>query len=275
MTMFEVQIGDDVVCWEVSGETGFGADEVLLDRDDDLTRDCAWADQGFTIASFVAAPARDAMVAGITRTLSSIMVDEGCTVPADFSLAHYHQVVGNNERHARVIARTRTCFPLEQLAIPAAAIEARISEILGVRVETLDHVEAPACFCIRIVRPNAPDNNPPHRDVWLDRLRNAVNIYVPLAASTPRSSLSLVPGSHRWSESEIARTKAGAVVDRVAYTVPSVVGSTRPLKMVRPDPNPDEVLVFSPYLIHGGARNFNVDETRVSLEMRFVRAARD
>lgn len=272
MPMFEVQLGDQVVRWEVTGETGVGADEVLLDRDDDLTRDRPWAEQGFTIAPFLAAPSRDALVAGITRTLSSIMAAAGCTVPADFSLADYHRVVDTDEVHAHVIARTRTCFSLDALAIPVAEIEARVSDILGVRVKTLDHVEAPACFCIRVVRPNAPDNNPPHRDVWLDRLRNAVNIYVPLAASTPRSSLPLVPGSHRWKESEIVRTKAGAVVDGVAYTVPSVVGSARPLKMVRPDPSPDEVLMFSPYLIHGGARNFNADETRVSLEMRFVRA---
>ena len=41
--------------------------------------------------------------------------------------------------------------------------------------------------------------------------------------------------------------------------------------MTRPDPNPDEVLVFSPYLIHGGAVNLNEDMTRVSLEMRLWR----
>jgi ectoine hydroxylase-related dioxygenase (phytanoyl-CoA dioxygenase family) len=39
----------------------------------------------------------------------------------------------------------------------------------------------------------------------------------------------------------------------------------------RPDPQAGEVLVFSPYLIHGGAMNFNSDVTRLSLEMRFWR----
>jgi ectoine hydroxylase-related dioxygenase (phytanoyl-CoA dioxygenase family) len=41
--------------------------------------------------------------------------------------------------------------------------------------------------------------------------------------------------------------------------------------MIRPNPKPGEMLLFSPYLIHGGGVNFNKDITRVSLEMRFFR----
>lgn len=272
MPTFEVQIDGDLVRWEVSGETSFGADEVLLDRDDDLTRDCPWAERGYAVAKFLSAPDLDALTSGVARILAGIMAQESIAVPPDFELATYHRVVATDDAHARVIAHTRRGFPLDRLPIPIAAIETRVSEILGVDVAVLDRVDVPACFCLRIVRPHAPDNNPPHRDVWLDRLRNAVNIYVPLAASNARSSLPLVPGSHRWKESELERTKAGAVVDRFAYTVPSVVGATRSLRMTRPDPAGDEVLVFSPYLVHGGARNFNADETRVSLEMRFARA---
>ena len=58
----------------------------------------------------------------------------------------------------------------------------------------------------------------------------------------------------------------------LAYSVPAVTGARHPMKLVRPDPGPNEVLIFSPYLIHGAAVNFNPDTTRVSLEMRFWRA---
>ena len=51
-----------------------------------------------------------------------------------------------------------------------------------------------------------------------------------------------------------------------AYTI-----MTQPLKMIRPNPGWNEVLVFSPYLIHGGGRNFATDATRISLEMRLFR----
>ena len=53
--------------------------------------------------------------------------------------------------------------------------------------------------------------------------------------------------------------------------MPSVVGAAHPLALERPDPAANEVLVFSPYLIHGGAYNQQPDRTRVSLEMRFWR----
>ena len=60
----------------------------------------------------------------------------------------------------------------------------------------------------------------------------------------------------------------------MTFTVPSVVGAAFPLTLERPNPGPNEVLVFSPYLIHGGGFNQQVDRTRVSLEMRFWRGGR-
>jgi ectoine hydroxylase-related dioxygenase (phytanoyl-CoA dioxygenase family) len=39
--------------------------------------------------------------------------------------------------------------------------------------------------------------------------------------------------------------------------------------MIRPNPTEKQVLVFTPYMVHGGGYNSNKDETRVSLEMRF------
>jgi ectoine hydroxylase-related dioxygenase (phytanoyl-CoA dioxygenase family) len=94
---------------------------------------------------------------------------------------------------------------------------------------------------------------------------------MPFAGSTPRSSLPLVRGSHRWQEAEIERTVEGARVNGMTFTVPSVVGAAHPLVLERPNPALNEVLVFSPYLIHGGAFNQQADRTRVSLEMRFWR----
>ena len=57
------------------------------------------------------------------------------------------------------------------------------------------------------------------------------------------------------------------------FTVPSVVGAAYPIALERPDPGRNEVLVFSPYLIHGGAYNQQPDRTRASFEMRFWRVA--
>ena len=72
---------------------------------------------------------------------------------------------------------------------------------------------------------------------------------------------------------QIERTVEGARVNGIVFTVPSGVGATHPIALERPDPGPNEVLVFWPCLIHGGAYNQQPDRTRVSLEMRFWRVA--
>jgi ectoine hydroxylase-related dioxygenase (phytanoyl-CoA dioxygenase family) len=50
-----------------------------------------------------------------------------------------------------------------------------------------------------------------------------------------------------------------------------VTGARRPLLLVRPAVGPNEVMVFTPYAIHGGGTNGSADTTRVSLEVRFWR----
>jgi hypothetical protein len=263
----------ELVTFEVEGETAWGDDRVLLDQDDDLIAGCPWEDIGFAVAPFLAADDYARLVDGIRAVLARRVADAGVKVPGEFSLERYHEVVTTDDAHRRVSERGPWCYPIADLPVPAATVSHRISEILGKRVSTTPpHAEFPEHFCFRVVRPRSRDNNPPHRDVWLDRLRNAVNIYVPLAGSSARSSLPLVRGSHRWRESDIERTVHGARVNGVEYTVPSVVSALQPLALERPDPGPNHVLVFSPYLIHGGAFNQQTDRTRVSLEMRFWRS---
>ena len=102
-----------------------------------------------------------------------------------------------------------------------------------------------------------------------------MNIYVPIAGSTSKSSLPLMPGSHLMPESELVRTADGSQVNGISYTVPCIVDVIgRKFELTRPNPEPGQFLLFSPYLIHGGAANRNADTTRISLEMRFWRCDR-
>jgi hypothetical protein len=260
------------VTYEVEGETSWGDARVLLDDDDNLIADRPWAGDGFAVAPFLDAESYARLAEAVRVRVLRRIREAALDAPDDFALARYHHVVKTDEDHARVSAVGPWCYGMADLGVPAAVIDDRISEICGVRVATRPpHSEFPEHFCIRVVRPRSRDNNPPHRDVWLDRLRHAVNIYAPLAGSSGRSSLPLVPGSHRWAESDIERTATGARVNQVSFTVPSVVSARHPLTLIRPDPKPNQVLVFSPYLIHGGAFNQQADQTRVSLEMRFWR----
>jgi ectoine hydroxylase-related dioxygenase (phytanoyl-CoA dioxygenase family) len=123
-------------------------------------------------------------------------------------------------------------------------------------------------YHFRVVRPHANDHNPLHRDVWLEDYANCINLYIPIAGSTDLSSLAIVAGSHRWSENKIERTQSGATIGGTTYNVPAVTKIPGAYEIRRPNPQRNEVLVFSPYLIHGGAVNLNQDKTRISIELR-------
>jgi len=269
-------IEEEIIEMNIEGDTCFGEERVLLAEDDNLCELCDWSAQGYTIASLLPAVQFEKIHTGITALIKGFVEKEtGKEIPG-FTLAKYHEYCSENEVHLRVVSNFQKCLPMIDFPVNFNLLDERVSEICGVPV-TSNHPtqEASRQFCIRIVRPQrTTDNNPPHRDVWLDRLRNALNIYLPLAGSNNKSSLPLIPGSHLWKESDIERTASGAKVNGVLFTVPCVIGSKYGLSMIRPQAALNEIMVFSPYLIHGGGCNLNENETRVSVEIRFWRKPR-
>lgn len=267
-----VHLNQQEIDYSIRGRRQYGRDEVLLDLDDNLIAGTPWSKKGYGVAPFLKGEDARRFREGIEEIFRSLLMKEGIRDLSGFRLEKYHRTVqGLPDVHARVVDQIRGCFPTSGFPIPVRRVVDRISQVCGVGLTVRNPVTGMEVFCLRVVRPQCRDFNPPHRDVWLDRLRNAINIYAPIAGSNEKSSLSLVPGSHLWKESEIERTREGAVVGKLAYTVPAVTSAKKRIRMVRPNPGPDEVLVFSPYLIHGGAANLNKDVTRVSLEMRFWR----
>ena len=128
----------------------------------------------------------------------------------------------------------------------------------------------------RICRPSskyANDNNPCHRDIYLDFYKNTINIYLPIVGSNELSSLSLQPGSHFWNESETSITTGGLKLNNInkKYSVDMIVASKILLQMIQPNPTTNQIMVFSPYLIHGCAINNNLNLSRISVEMRFIK----
>ncbi len=266
----QVNINQQPFTYDVQGEAGRPDGRVLLATDDDLTVATTWAAQGYTVAEFLPAAEQAALREGLARLVRRALVDVGCPVPAGFDVAHYHQVVGDDrDLHLAVVNRTKEYQQAGFLPLPVALLEQRVGELCGRPVQALNPWDGERFFHLRIIRPGRADNNPLHRDVWLPDYHNCLNIYVPVAGSTAQSSLTLVPGSHHWPENRTLRTAGGAVSNGVRFTVPGVLGSAEPLDIIRPNPKPGEVLLFSPYLLHGGAVNLNEDETRISLEMRF------
>jgi hypothetical protein len=257
--------------YKIEGAKAFGQGETLLEQQDNLIANTDWAQTGFTMEYFLDEEYIQALRSGLCDVVINALKKEGIHIPEGFKLEHYHHYVPDKQSHLKVIEHTKaidyTFFPIA----PAVMVD-RISKAIGMPLTTLNPNTGENIFHLRIVRPDSSDYNPLHRDAWLDELKGSVNLYVPIAGSNESSSLFLVPGSHLWPESEVERTLEGAVMNGAKYNVPGLTGSRKNLDMIRPNPGYNEVLIFSPYLIHGGATNLNKDQTRISLEVRLWRS---
>lgn len=271
MRKVSFNIGGVDVEYNLSGETIFGEDRLLITEGDDLIAHMPWAEQGYTVENFLTEADSARVRAGLKAQLLKVMRQSGDVDENNFTLDQYHHFV-DDEYHVRITQELRKGFELEDIPEGVALFEENVSRMLGTPVTAICPFLGKGGYFIRIVRPLVKsDNNPPHRDVWLEHLRSCVNIYFPLAGSNEKSALPIVPGSHLWKESEIERTAQGARIAAAAYQVPSVVGAKRPMTFVRPNPRNCEAMLFTPYAIHGGGINLNNDVTRMSLEMRFWR----
>ena len=283
--VIKYQIGDQLFTLELYGEVSTGGEEILILSDRNLLDGTSWNEKGYTIQSFLSNGHFDIIKRGITKKVGELIKRVGGLIDSRFSLDQYHRYV-NDQQHLQLTGLIQYGLNVAEFPIDFPIVEGRISEILGKRVTAEAKHLNPSdfdtglstlkpnkmhVFNLRIVRPQKmADNNPPHKDVWIDRLRNAVNIYAPLSGSTRESALPVIPGSHLFKESEIERTVGGALVNGVKYSVPCVTAVKGALPVLqRPNPAENEVMVFSPYLIHGGAYNLEKDITRTSLEIRF------
>lgn len=227
--------------------------------------------EGFSVFPFIDAPNFSQLLNGLTEMVRDAVASVTKRTPENFTLEKYHHYCRQQDHHLSVVNALRMSSGVSYLPIDYAIIDACVSELCQEDV-TCRSPKFPASgfFFIRLIRPQPHmDNNPPHRDAWLDYLREGINAYVPLAGSDAQSSLPVVPGSHCWDDRAMPRTGTGATVNGMTYTVPSVLPVDSPLHMTRPEVGLGDIMIFSPWLLHGGAVNFNADTTRVSLEMRF------
>jgi hypothetical protein len=252
-------------------EDTYGTSGILLQQADDLSHDTSWHQQGFCTDRFL--PEREYLrfMKNCRELFQHFLEKAGITIDANSDLSEYHRWVGNDDQlHLRVVEQAKLLSVVDFPVSPEKVVN-RVSEICRKPLRAFNPWDQAEVFHFRIIRPLSHDNNPLHRDVWLEDYDDCINIYVPICGSNERSSLTLIPGSHLWPEEATERTPGGALVHGVQFHVPTVTASKKPLNPIRPNPGRNELLVFSPYLLHGGANNLNKDLTRISLEMRFWR----
>ncbi len=258
----------------VNGEVIKGNDQILIKNEIDLTENTKWHSQGFIVKKFlgdlqqknIINQVQEYFIKLIKRTFNKLS-------NLDLKLEDYHKYLNYND-HLAMLKIIENGISFDDININKEILENAVSEILNVSVSTKNpHSDEinDKTFALRIIRPNCHDFNPPHKDVYLDRLKNGINIYLPIIGSNQNSSLPLMPKSHFLNENQIYRTKNGALINNVKFRVPCIIKTDSGLKLIRPNPKNDEILLFSPYLIHGGGLNLNSNLTRISLELRFWR----
>jgi hypothetical protein len=263
-------VNNTTISYDAHGENIRGEDVILLNGAIDLTVRTTWAETGFSIEKLFSSITYPAFADATHKLLSDLWRGVGLKVPDNFPLDQYHTLVSKPEEHRASIDKTRL-LAIDDFPLGADALVNRVSEICQVPLIAKNPYDGQSIFHFRVIRPNSTDNNPLHRDVWLEDFDDCINLYIPVAGSNDRSSLILIPGSHHWPESRIERTKTGAMINGIKFNVPAVTSIDGPYPVVRPDPVANEILVFSPYLIHGGSVNLNPDKTRISIEMRLWR----
>lgn len=190
-----------------------------------------------------------------------------------FSLENYHRHVPSDEVHYAIAG-----WGMEPQTIGSAfdKIKTVAEELLSTKLglKSIPHNGQENTYIgYRIVRPGKQDYSPFHRDAWLPYWKDTVNIWLPLCGADENNSLQLIAESHLWPESDIMRTKAGAVINGKTYHISAAIATARQAETVSPILSAGEGLLFSPYILHGNGENRNLDKTRVSIEIRFCRNA--
>lgn len=263
----EYKVNDVSMSYEALGERAWGEDRTMLNEAIDLTASTSWHSKGLSIEPFLDTRSFTVFEQQTRALLLDCWKKAGFAPTNEFRLDQYHTLVRNFKEHLAAVEKTKL-LPVEAFPVPIAQLEERVSEICRVSLEVKNPYDGQRIFHFRVIRPQQWDNNPLHRDIWLEDYDDCINLYIPVAGSNERSSLILLPGSHLWPESRIQRTVSGAEINGVKYNVPAVTAIDGAYSIERPNPVGNQLLVFSPYLIHGGAVNLNKNESRISIEVR-------
>ena len=158
----------------------------------------------------------------------------------------------------------------EDFGFDLELVPQRLSEMVGKKLSSYNPELERKHVQLRINRPGSLDLNPPHRDSYLKFYRKILNVWLPVVGCDENSSLPVIPGSHLVREEDLIRTEGrGATIAGNTYSVPCISRiKDRIPEMTRPNPQPGQALIFTPFLIHGAAFNTNTDTTRMALELR-------
>lgn len=259
-----------------SSDFVFGKDEILSQKDTDITYFQPWYEDGYTVIPFLNDNDYQIILKGLTDCVSKIIKNEINISANNFSLEKYHTFVLSDQDHFKVVSKTRDLFP-DDFNLDIYSLMSRFNEILGFELSDFDKKTSyKAHIIVRINRPNSTDFNPPHKDIYehLDDqhyIPEFINFWIPVCGVNEKSSLPIVPKSHRLPEFQIERTVDGGVIAGNKYRVRNIKSWNGSNRLYRANIKEGELLLFSPHLVHGLGVNENENITRVALEFRLYK----
>ncbi len=276
LAKFKINGNQYEVSTKGSPEFNFGKDEFLSLKETDVVYDQPWYEKGFAAIDFLNQDEFTNLKSGLTEAVKRI-IDKNLEVDTTgFTLEKYHQYVVSQEDHMKIVSRTRDLFS-EDFNFPIQEMMPKFEQKLGFSLSDLDpRTGEKLHIIVRINRPKSNDYNPPHKDIYEEVDKNnyllpLVNLWIPIAGVTQKSSLPVVPGSHKLNENQILRTFDGGVAEGNTYRVRMVKEWGGKTEMQRAEVTYGQVLFFTPHLIHGLAVNDEDDMTRVALEFRLFK----
>ncbi|MEZ4889864.1 MAG: phytanoyl-CoA dioxygenase family protein [Crocinitomicaceae bacterium] len=261
----------DVIFW-------IWTERSTISNNSDIAYGQPWYIKGFTEVDFLSNEEFIILKNEITQSIQTIVEGVLKRSLVDFTLEDYHKFIIKNDDHLAVVSQTRDLFE-ENVTINLPFIIRKIEDILHLNLtDIVPSTNYKMHLIIRINRPNSNDFNPPHKDIYefYDEYKltpKMINCWIPVAGVDINSSLPIAPASHLISENKIERTFTGGYFEGNKYRVRIIKKWDGSNKLLRSKVNYGQILLFSPYLVHGVAIN-NTTQTRVALELRLFEETR-
>ncbi|MCO5260557.1 MAG: hypothetical protein M9916_10470 [Crocinitomicaceae bacterium] len=251
----------------------FGENVILSTKDSDISFDQKWYKEGFSSIPFLTDDEFYQLKNEITQNVKTIISSTIDKTINNFSLEDYHKYVSNEDEHFQIVSKTRDLFQ-KDISFNAQKLIAKFESILNCSLtDIVPGTNHQLHIIIRINRPFSKDYNPPHKDIYefydgYGLTPKMINVWIPIAGVSNKSSLPIAPSSHLLTENKILRTKAGSVFEDNQYRVNTIKSWNNQNELIRSNVKYNEALLFSPYLVHGLALNEQENSSRVALELR-------
>ena len=250
-----------------------GQNQVLSNKETDVTFKFDWYNEGFTIQQFLTKDEFTFIKVGIENSIQKIIFDTLKINVKNFKLENYHKFVKTNENHFKIVSQTRDLFT-KDFSFDIDYLIPKLEKVLNIKLTDYDSVNNyKAHIIVRINRPDSSDFNPPHKDIYehYDNegyIPKFINFWIPVSGVNNNSVLPICPKSHLLPENKILRTTHGSNVNNNKYRVRLIKSWDNKNELIKPEINYGESLIFSSHLVHGLSLNEQNDVTRVALEFR-------